>query len=1718
MARLHQLGSQAFFIVLAVVGLSAFSSNSLQAQSSRPGMGSIPYAGISGTGVTFRVWAPNATTVGVKGSFSGWSALSLAKESGGLWSVDVAGALPGQEYKYVINNSLDRRDARSRRVSNSAGNSIIYDPTAFDWAGSTNAPPALNDLVIYEMHVGTFNAESWVPNTFDQAINKLDHLVNLGVNAIEVMPISEFAADNSWGYNPADPFAIESALGGPDAFKRFVKACHQRGLSVLVDVIHNHYGPSDLALWQYDGWSQNNLGGIYFYNDVARGTTLWGNTRPDYGRPEVRTYIKDHIRMLLDECRVDGFRWDSVYSMLYYDGGTLPDGASLLNEINTQIVTQYPGRIRIGEDHAFDFPMNFQAKWDVEFHDHLQWQVTRGTDAERNMGWLGDRLASGAGFSHVIYSESHDTAGDLNQKQRLPRYIDAADPTSIWARKRQLLAASTVLTTPGVPMLFQGQEMNEDWTFSSQTALRWGLTNTQQGLVRAYSELVHLRRNRYGNTPGLKGLGVSAFHRDDVNKVIAYVRWDAGGGVDDAVVVENFAVKTWTNNDYLIEFPSAGTWYSHFNGDAKEYGGDFGGIGSAQVVAAGSPPKAAVNMGMYCAQIFTKSPPLFAGVATLNPPQPSGCIPVTVTYAPSNGPLAGASTVVAVMGVNGWSNSVEVALTNNGAGLWSGPYAIPQETAVMDVLFHNSATGNRIWDNNKTRDWHFPVTQCANLPALVTVAPANPPACLPVTITYEERSGPLKNATNVQIFIGRNGWQDNETHVMTEASPGVWVWTMPHAILPDTWQLDYVFNGMKTNLVWDNNNSQNWLSYVGQCAETLTPSVIITNPPGELVTTTGVSTVSIQGRATGPIRGELRWTNILNGQKGTLPALDHWTVGAVPISSGDNLIRISGTNGSFNFNSGARDVATNSVYTSSSSWLNGQNGGTNWGGGWHLSGAVSAGYFLANQSVDDNLDVGARAWGLWANNGGLSEAIRPLADTLHTGDVLRLKFENNWISTGSSVGFGLQNRFGQNLLGLRFVGGGSSYLVDDNILGRDSGLPWTGGGLDVEFQLLTPTTYKLTVGATIINGTLPTSIESYISQLRVWNYNAGTGSEYNLYFTDLQVDGPPLESVVYSDEVTFTLYTSAALRVSPLVIANTVMLGPTPPSWKVDVRNIGVGSMSYSATAEPGLSIVPSSGSNTGEIDVLVLSATNLVEGFTSLTARVQAPNAVSGVQTVRVDLTVVPSIGTALSATGFAWSVSDDALWFIETNITYDGVAAAQSGDISDNGQTWIEAEMTGPGQLLFWWKVSSESGWDPLTLYLDGQATTNWISGTYQDWQLCQLAIPDGVHHVRWVYTKDGSVSSGLDAGWLDNVVLIPPASTCLQVSPLQFSGSVMLGAMIPSWTVEVRNAGSGLMSYTGTVESGLSLTPSSGTSTGETDYLTLSAARLSLGVTTLTARITAPNAVSGVQTVRVQIAVVPSIASSLTANFLPWQFGGDVLWYAQSDVTHDGVSAGRSGAIPGLGRSWIEAEVAGPSRLSFWWKVSSEFNYDYLVVYVDEVWFRSISGERDWQYEVFDLLEGVHRVRWEYSKDASVNWGDDAAWLDDVVVSGQPDRNTNGIPDEWEYRYFANPTGAVLEADSDADRWSNFEEYIADTDPTNVNSVFNGIVRMAGTSPFSFELRGTSSGRLYDISATTNLAPPVVWTPVSGQVLGTGSNLVLTITGAPPVHILRSAVRLP
>jgi 1,4-alpha-glucan branching enzyme len=594
----------------------------------KAGMGPVPHE----KGTTFRVWAPNAEAVFVTGDFNDWKedVSPLKHEGDGYWAADVPGAKPGDEYKFIIINGeqkLYRIDPYARQVTNSVGNSVIHS-NDFDWgAASEFHSPPWNELVIYELHVGTFNVDSedHVGN-FQRAAQKLPYLQALGVNAVQLMPPMEFPGSRSWGYNPSLPFAVESDYGGHQAFKAFVKAAHEHGIAVILDVVYNHFGPSDLDLWRFDGWSEWDGGGIYLYND-DRGQTPWGHTRPDYGRPEVRQYIRDNALMWRHEFKIDGLRWDATAYIRNVHGNDvdpyneLPEGWGLMQWVNNEMRAVDPNNISIAEDLKNNEWLvkdtgaggaGFGAQWDASFVHPVRAAIVTNDDAFRDLNAVRDALLArydGDAFKRVIYTESHDEVA--NGRARVPEEIWPGNSHHWFAKKRSTLGAVLVFTAPGIPMIFQGQEFLADKWFSDTMPLDWDHAKAFERIIYLYRDLMYLRRNAHGTTRGLTGQNIEVYHVNNEQKVMAFHRWADGGPGDSTVVVVNMSGQTVT--DYQIGFPAAGTWRLRFDSHAADYSEDYDGQVSVDVVAGeeaydGQPASGRTAIGPYTGLIFTLDP------------------------------------------------------------------------------------------------------------------------------------------------------------------------------------------------------------------------------------------------------------------------------------------------------------------------------------------------------------------------------------------------------------------------------------------------------------------------------------------------------------------------------------------------------------------------------------------------------------------------------------------------------------------------------------------------------------------------------------------------------------------------------------------------------------------------------------------------------------------------------------------------------------------------------------------------------------------------------------------------------------------------------------------------------------------------------------------------------------------------------------------------------
>lgn len=437
---------------------------------------------------------------------------------------------------------------------------------------------------------------------------------------------------------------------------------------------------------------------------------------------------------------------------------------------------------------------------------------------------------------------------------------------------------------------------------------------------------------------------------------------------------------------------------------------------------------------------------------------------------------------------------------------------------------------------------------------------------------------------------------------------------------------------------------------------------------------------------------------------------------------------------------------------------------------------------------------------------------------------------------------------------------------------------------------------------------------------------------------------------------------------APIIISATTASGTpgVPFSYQIAATDAPT---SFNATGLPaGLTVNTSSG---------LISGTPSANGVYSVT--LSATNGI-GTGTATLTLTIAPvlTLADALDTAGLTWTTGGASNWTPQTVTTHDGQDAAESGSLGDSQLSYIETTVTGPGTLSFWWKVSSEGNYDFLRFTSDGaeQEGIAGISGTV-NWQQQSASIPAGTHTLRWQFSKDGSVSAGSDAGWVDEVLFTagvqPPVITSVVTASgvvgQAFSYQITATNIPTSFGATGLPAGlaidmatgliSGIPSASGSFSVNLSATNSAGTGNA-----TLA---LTIGSTALT------------------------LAEALDAPALTWTVGGTAGWQPQTATTHDGQDAGRSGVISNSQESWMETVISGPGSLAFWWKVSSESGYDYLRFTVDGVeqaGIAGISGTVDWQQKLLNLDPGTHVLRWRYAKDGSVSSGSDAGWVDEVA----------------------------------------------------------------------------------------------------------------------------------
>jgi maltooligosyltrehalose trehalohydrolase len=432
--------------------------------------------------VELRVWAPAAAKVEVVvGAEEAPRAVQMREGGRGWWTAEVPAAGPGTDYAFRLDGGPLRPDPRSPWQPHGVnGPSRVVDHGAHQWRDAAWRGLHLPSAVLYELHVGTFSPEG----TFDGVIPRLDHLVELGVDAVELLPVAQFSGGRNWGYDGVDLYAPHDGYGGPDGLKRLVDACHARGLGVVLDVVYNHLGPEG-----------NHLGafGPYFTDFYA---TPWG-LAVNYdraGSDEVRRFVIDNAVSWLRDYHIDGLRLDAVHAII--DTSATHVLAELAVEVERLAATVGKPLFLIGESDLNDPKVvsprqlggwGLDAQWSDDLHHALHGVVTGehdgyyadfGTLAQLaealEEAWVGageyspfrDRVHGRRhgglpGWRFLAYAQNHDQVGNRATGDRLSQLLPPA---------RLRLVAALYLLSPFVPMIFQGEEWGATTPFQYFTS------------------------------------------------------------------------------------------------------------------------------------------------------------------------------------------------------------------------------------------------------------------------------------------------------------------------------------------------------------------------------------------------------------------------------------------------------------------------------------------------------------------------------------------------------------------------------------------------------------------------------------------------------------------------------------------------------------------------------------------------------------------------------------------------------------------------------------------------------------------------------------------------------------------------------------------------------------------------------------------------------------------------------------------------------------------------------------------------------------------------------------------------------------------------------------------------------------------------------------------------------------------------------------------------
>jgi 1,4-alpha-glucan branching enzyme len=573
-----------------------------------------------------------------------WSGFVKEAQEGDLYRFWVVGE-GGSGYK---------RDPYARELATDAPfpncSCIIRSSTAYPWHDADFVTPDFSNMIVYQIHIGTYAINKpGTASTFLDVIGKIPYLVALGVNVLQPLPVDEVETDPSMGYNGADyfspdfpyvvrdtaalaqhlatingllqanklsPLSLQDITSGPAQLKALVDLCHVYGIAVVFDVVYNHAGGfgvngklDDECLYYWDrAVNQGNNNDSLYFTDQDRGTgglsfALWNR--------DVRQFIINNACYYIDEFHADGFRYDEISDLISMncDSGWsfCCDLTNTLRFIKPRLLQNaefWPGEVTNYPKSApsvVTSVANGGAGFDVLQHDGLR-NAIRGAVRSSAAGQQATvdfesiaRALYPQGFAHawqtVTCIENHDLV-KVGADQRIPYLSDSSNRRCWYARSRSRFATGILLTAPGIPQLFMGQEFLEDkqwsWDPRSSDLLWWdGLnTGTDPAMVnhlRFTQDLIRLRWNQ----PALRSDDVNAFHVSNFNRVLAFHRWLEGVG-RNVVVVATLSEMTWYN--YAVGFPSPGRWIEVFNSDVYDHWVNPIVAGNAGAIFASGPP------------------------------------------------------------------------------------------------------------------------------------------------------------------------------------------------------------------------------------------------------------------------------------------------------------------------------------------------------------------------------------------------------------------------------------------------------------------------------------------------------------------------------------------------------------------------------------------------------------------------------------------------------------------------------------------------------------------------------------------------------------------------------------------------------------------------------------------------------------------------------------------------------------------------------------------------------------------------------------------------------------------------------------------------------------------------------------------------------------------------------------------------------------------------